>query len=209
MNYLSIGFSTRLLDCVEIIFAREPKDKWPHKIFQNSTNLYIIINGVNDRGKEVDREKDAISFRVEMSSLDRDFKTGGVKTMPALTGDLGKIYNRVLGWFKANADKLSKEANGVTESKHITKLKPHIDTFLEKLESNGFENIQSNDGGNITFENPQGSTFDLDIDEEDGTIEAGECISVDTGDPCDFLDTHMTGDNPNIKDFPFDVLKDW
>lgn len=81
--------------------------------------------------------------------------------------------------------------------------------FLKDLENAGYNNIVSalkNGDTSVTFDNPEGSHFELVI-EPDGEV-SGDCTSVASGDPCDFLETHMDG-KTNIKDFPFNDLLDW
>lgn len=85
--------------------------------------------------------------------------------------------------------------------------------FLKKLKDKNYKNIISDEElfangvlNIVSFDNPEGSHFELVI-EPDGEV-SGDCTSIASGDPCDFLETHM-GDKTNIKDFPFDDLLDW
>lgn len=83
-----------------------------------------------------------------------------------------------------------------------------IDTFIGRLKKEGFMDVKEDDGV-ITFENEEGSTFELTVD-EDGTIISGECESLNVNvNPVDFLEIHMEEGKHNVKDFPFEALLDW
>lgn len=86
-----------------------------------------------------------------------------------------------------------------------------LQQFRTALTKHGFKVIsctQENEGGgDIEFENGEGSYFRLWID-GDGILTSGECSSINGGDDLDFCDLHMS-EGDKIADFPFDDLKDW
>jgi hypothetical protein len=93
----------------------------------------------------------------------------------------------------------------ISEAKEDTSLTE----FLSKLKKKGYSEIKhktDKDGDtNVTFENGEGSTFDITFDKS-GECIFGDATSIDTGNPSDFIEVHG---ECTYKTFPFDTLKDW
>lgn len=101
-NFTQVKFSGGIMDSIDLIFAVEPKDQWFNGYIQNATSLTLGVGGVTGTKTYVQKEAEATSYRVEMDGLERKFKAMGIKTMPAMTGTLDKIGDKVVAWFTAN-----------------------------------------------------------------------------------------------------------